>query len=123
MTETELREKYAEECGIPEPQEEAYESAEAYWAAHNVWLSGFAGWCDQRLKDEAARIAEEEAARQAAEEEAVRQAEEEEPLDQQGREEEESQTVQEPDRYPVGSYVDEFPTDGKVYDPVGNSST
>lgn len=51
------------------------------------------------------------------EEEAVRQAEEEEPLDQQGREEAESQTVQEPDRYPVGSYVDEFPTDGKVYDP------
>ena len=38
-------------------------------------------------------------------------------MDQQGREEEESQAVQEPDRYPVGSYVDEFPTDGKVYDP------
>ena len=109
MTDAELREKYVEECGIPEPQEEDYESVEAYWAARNVWLNGFAGWCDRRLKEEAAaRIAEEEAARQAAEEEA---------LDQQGREEEESQAVQEPDRYPVGSYVDEFPTDGKVYDP------
>lgn len=118
MTDAELREKYVEECGIPEPQEEDYESVEAYWAAHNVWLNGFAGWCDRRLKEEAAaRIAEEEAARQAAEEEAARQAEEEEPLDQQGREEEESQAVQETDRYPVGSYVDEFPTDGKVYDP------
>ena len=82
MTDAELREKYVEECGIPEPQEEDYESIEAYWAAHNVWLNGFAGWCDRRLKEEAAaRIAEEEAARQAAEEEAARQAEEEEPLD------------------------------------------
>lgn len=108
MIETEI---LIEEYGIPEPKAEDYDSVDAYWAAHDAWLAGFSAWIQQKTAaEEAARIAEEEAQRQAEEEAAQRQ-----------REEEAAQTVLEQtqldptDRYPTGTYVEEFPLEGKPY--------
>lgn len=112
-----MTEEYLEDYGIAPPVATAYDSNEEYQAAYNAWFAGFEAYVIRRSEEEeAARIAaEREAARQ---EEAQRQAEAEEASHQ----EEESRAEQEQipdssDRYPVRTYVDEFPLEGVVYDP------
>lgn len=108
-------EQYIEEYGVPAPVPEDYESGEAYQAAYDAWLAGFAAFMFRKAdEEEAARIAEEEEAarRQAEEEEAARQAREEEEV----RAAQSIQTPETEDRYPVGSYVD---VNGEVWSPSG----
>ena len=61
MTDTQI---LIDEYGVPEPVSSDYETDEAYWAAHDAWLEGFANWLQRKAEEEEAiRIEEEEAHR------------------------------------------------------------
>lgn len=109
-----MTEEYLEDYGIAPPVATAYDSNEEYQAAYDAWFAGFEAYVIRRSEEEAARIA--------AEEEAVRLDEAQRQAEVEARQEEAARAEQEQhsepaDKYPVRTYVEEFPLEGVVYDP------